>query len=100
MNRELLVPAAADQDVVACVELLWAEPQAPDWLGRFLDNCEFGAIFVSKEDLAIVECDGEDLTIRRPIAVQALLLRHKLVDVLTFGLPETKVIVGAGGKTL
>ena len=100
VNGELLVPAAADQDVVTSVELLRAEPKAPDWLGRLLNDCELGAIFVAQEDLAIVECDGEDLTIRRPIAVQTLLLRHELVDVLSFGLPETEIVVGARGQTL
>lgn len=97
VNGELLVPAATDQDVVTSVELLRAEPKAPDWLGRLLNDCELGAIFVAQEDLAIVECNGEDLTIGRPIAVQTLLLRHELVDILSFGLPETKVVVGAGG---
>ena len=40
------------------------------------------------------------MTIGRPITVKALLLGHELVDVLTFSLPKTEVIVGTRGKTL
>lgn len=100
VNGELLIPAAADQDVITSVELLRAEPKAPDRLGRLLNDCELGAIFVSKEDLAIIECDGENLTIGRPIAIKTLLLGHKLVHVLSFSLPETEVVISAGGQTL
>lgn len=100
MNRELLVPATADQDVVTSVELLRAEPEAPDWLGRLLDNSKFGAIFVTEENLAIVECNRKDLAVRGPVAVKALLLRHEFVDVLSFRLPETKIVVRARCETL
>ena len=100
MNRELLVPAATDQDVVACIKLLRAEPEAPDWLGRLFDHRKFGAIFVAQENLTIVESDGEDLAIGGPVAVQAFLFSHELVDVLSFGLPQTEVVIRARGETL
>ena len=100
VNRELLVPASADQDVVTRVKLLRAEPEAPDWLGRLLDNSKFGAIFVTEENLAIVERNREDLAVGGPVAVKALLLRHEFVDVLSFRLPEAEIVIRARCQTL
>lgn len=95
-----MVPRATDQNVVTRVKLLRAEAKAPNGLSGFVDRRELDAVLVTKKNFSVVEGDCEDLTIRRPVTVEALYLGDELVDILAFCLPEAKVVVGARSKTL
>ena len=100
MNGKLLIPRSANQDIVACVELLRTETEAPNGLSRLIDRGELSAVLVAQQNLSIVKSDSQNLTIWRPITVHALHLGYELVDVLPFSLPKTKIVVGARGQTL
>jgi hypothetical protein len=94
-DRKLLIPASCDQEVVVSVEFLWTERKCPDWVGRLSDHCKLVSIFVSKQDCTVEKTDCENLTVRRPVSTQALNFSLVLLNIRTFSLPKTKVIVCA-----
>ena len=95
-DGQLLVPTTCDEKVVTGVELLGAEPEAPDWDSLGLaDGGEFVSILVSEQDFSIVKSNSQNLTIRRPVTVKTLVLGTELIDTLVLSLPESKIVIRA-----
>jgi len=53
---------------------LRAETETPYGIGTLSDLEQFSTVLVTEQNVSIVETDGQKLSIRRPIAIEALRL--------------------------
>lgn len=95
-----MVPRTGNEQVISRFKFGGAEAKAPHGGVALFDFSKFYTILVSEEDVSIILTNSEDLAIRAPIAIKTLGFSCKLIDVLSFGLPQSKVFVSCGCERL